>query len=76
MTSVPENIVKLEKKISQLEIEKQALSIENKKKNEDRIAEIDKKLADIREKYNAQKSDWEEDRKSLIQIKEINEKIR
>lgn len=76
MTSVPENIVKLEKKISQLEIEKQALSIENKKKNEDRIAEIDKKLADVKEKYTAQKSDWEEDRKMLVQIKEINEKIK
>lgn len=76
ITSVPENILKLEKKISQLEIEKQALTIENNPKNFNRIDEIDKKLSEIKEKYTVQKSDRESDKKLLIQMKEINEQIK
>jgi ATP-dependent Clp protease ATP-binding subunit ClpB len=76
MTSMPEDIIKLEKKIGQLEIEKQALSIESKKKNQERISEINKDLAEIKEKYNIKKSERESDRKLLIQTKEINKQIK
>ncbi|HRX63939.1 MAG TPA: AAA family ATPase, partial [Candidatus Absconditabacterales bacterium] len=76
MTSMPEDILRLEKKISQLEIEKQALSIENKKKNEDRINEIEKELSNIKEKYNIKKSEREADRKLLVETKEINKEIK
>ncbi len=76
MTSMPENIIKLEKKIWQLEIEKQALSIESKKKNQDRINEINKELSEVKEKYNIKKSERESDRKLLIEIKEINKQIK
>jgi len=73
---MPEDILRLEKKISQLEIEKQALSIENKKKNEDRINEIEKELSNIKEKYNIKKSEREADRKLLVETKEINKEIK
>ena len=76
MTSMPANIVKLEKKIGQLEIEKQALSIESKKKNQDRISEINKELSEIKEKYNIKKSERESDRKLSIETKEINKQIK
>jgi len=76
MTSMPEDIIKLEKKIWQLEIEKQALSIESKKKNQDRINEINKELSEVKEKYNIKKSERESDRKLLIEIKEINKQIK
>lgn len=85
MTSIPEDILKLEKKISQLEIEKQALSIENtpfnkgsrgNNKNESRIQEIEKELFNIKEKYNIKKSERESDRKLLVETKEINKEIK
>jgi len=85
MTSIPEDILKLEKKISQLEIEKQALSIENAplnkggrgdNKNESRIQEIEKELSNIKEKYNIKKSERESDRKLLVETKEINKEIK
>lgn len=84
ITSMPENLIKLEKKIWQLEIEKQALTIESTaiilKNNQsssmkDRIQDIEKKLIELREKYNVARSQREWDRKLLIEAKEIKEKI-
>jgi len=85
MTSMPASIIKLEKKISQLEIEKQAISIEKAPlikggrgdlKTESRIQEIEKELSEIKEKYNIRKSERESDRKLLLETKEINEQIK
>jgi len=76
ITSMPEEVIKLEKQLSQLEIEKQALVMENNKKNESRIAELDKQIADIREQYNIAKSSREEDRLLIIQAKSIKEDIK
>lgn len=78
MTSMPEDLLKLEKRIGTLEIEKSALLAEkdgNKEKNADRISEIEKQLAGIRESYNAAKTERESERKLLIQIKELKEKL-
>jgi len=83
MTSMPPSIIKLEKKISQLEIEKQAISLETahlakgeKIKTESRIQEIEKELSAVKEEYNIKKSERELDRKLLLEIKEINEQIK
>jgi len=85
MTSMPASIIKLEKKISQLEIEKSALLTEsvplNKGdkgglKSQQRIQEIEKELSEIKEKYNIRKSERESDRKLLLETKEINEQIK
>jgi ATP-dependent Clp protease ATP-binding subunit ClpB len=83
MTSMPPSIIKLEKKISQLEIEKQAISLETahlakgeKIKTESRIQEIEKELSEVKEEYNIKKSERELDRKLLLEIKEINEQIK
>jgi len=82
---MPASIIKLEKKISQLEIEKQAISIEKAPitkggsgylKTESRLQEIEKELSEIKEKYNIRKSERESDRKLLLETKEINEKIK
>jgi len=62
MTSMPESLLKTEKEISQLEIEKQALSIEDKKNNAARIQEIEKKLADLKESHKGAKSEREHSR--------------
>jgi len=76
ITSMPEEVMKLEKELSQLEIEKQALVMENNKKNDDRITELDKHIADIREQYNSAKATREDDRSLIIQAKAIKEDIK
>jgi len=75
MTSMPEDLVNLEKKISQLEIEKQALTIDDKKKNADRISAIDKELSELKEILKVKKADREASRSLLMKTKELKEKI-
>ena len=76
ITSMPEEVMKLEKELSQLEIEKQALVMEKDKKNEKRIAELEKEIANIRETYNSAKSAREEDRSLIIKAKSIKEELK
>lgn len=76
ITSMPEEVMKLEKQLSQLEIEKQALVMENNKKNNERINEIEKDIANIREQYNNAKAAREDDRALIIEAKNIKEDIK
>ncbi len=76
LTSIPAPVMKLEKKLSQLEIEKQALLLEKKEKNETRIQEIEKEIANTKELYLKKKAEWESGRNLLIKIKELNDQIK
>jgi len=75
ISSMPEAVLKLEKKITTLEIEKQAISLENSPKSKERILNIEKKLSDLKSEYESKKLERENDRKQLLEIKEIKEKI-
>ena len=74
--------MKLERKIGQLEIEKQALLIEQKEANDtqskrlqERISAIDKQLADLNESYRTEKAAREGDRNLLVETKKIKEQL-
>jgi ATP-dependent Clp protease ATP-binding subunit ClpB len=75
MTSMPDDILKSERKLTQLEVERQALVIENNNANAARINELDKAIAEVKETYNAAKSSREADRSLLIVAKNIKEEI-
>lgn len=76
VTSLPEELVKIEKHIRHLEVEKSALKQEkNNKKTNERIAEIDKILADLKENYQAERSQWEQDRELLTKSKGLKQEI-
>ena len=83
MTSLPDDLMKLERKIGQLEIEKQALIIEQKqwlsdaqaKRQQERLATIDKQLADLNESYRTEKTAREWDRNLLVETKKIKEQL-
>lgn len=75
ITSMPEDLVKVDKLIRQLEIEKEALKFEKWEKNQSRISSIEKELAQQKEEFNKQKSQWEEERKIIFQTKDIKEQI-
>ncbi len=75
LTSMPEEIMKLEKRIRQLEIEKEALKFEEGEKAKDRIKAIEKELAELKEEYNKLKHEWEEDRKLILEAKKLKEEL-
>lgn len=49
MTSMPDDLLKMERKLTQLEVERQALVIENNDDNKTRINELDREIAAVKE---------------------------
>ena len=82
ITSMPEQLVALEKQISQREIEKQALNIEvwrymsdDNKKQSSRLEILEKEIADLKEQYNKMYAEWSDDRKLVFDLKDVTQKI-
>lgn len=73
--SQPEEIDKLERKINQLEIEKVALSKEKDNASQKRLKELEKELADAKEKHNTLYNQWQSERAPLEKINKLKEKI-
>ncbi|MFZ0321483.1 MAG: ATP-dependent chaperone ClpB [Candidatus Sulfotelmatobacter sp.] len=73
--SLPTDIDQLERRATQLEIEKQALKKEDDTNSKDRLAVIEKELAGIREKSNALKANWKKEKDLIARSRELKEKI-
>ncbi len=75
--SAPEEVSNLEKQIKQLEVEKNALSKEDKKNNQNvaRISQIEKEIAELSESFQIAKSSWESAKSHVDRIKSIKDEI-
>ena len=81
ISSQPEELLVLDRKIRTLEIEKESLKMElwdNKKdeKEAKRITEIEKELSWLVEEYNTMKAEWESERQLVIDSKKLKEEIK
>lgn len=75
ISTMPEPMAKLDRQIKQREIEKQALNAEKSKKNDKRLLEIDKELADAKESFSTQQAHREHDRALVLRTKQLKETI-
>jgi ATP-dependent Clp protease ATP-binding subunit ClpB len=73
--SMPTEIDQLERRATQLEIEKQALKKEDDPNSRERLAAIDKELAGIREQANALKARWKQEKELIGRIRALKEKL-
>ena len=73
--SLPTDIDQLERRATQLEIEKQALKKEDDPNSKERLALIDRELAEIRERSNTLKANWKKEKESIARIRELKERI-
>ena len=73
--SMPTDIDQLERRAIQLEIEKQALKKESDPNSRERLAVIDKELAENRERANSLKAKWKQEKESIGRIRELKEKL-
>jgi ATP-dependent Clp protease ATP-binding subunit ClpB len=73
--SLPTDIDQLERKATQLEIEKQALKKEDDTNSRERLALIDKELAEIRERSNTLKANWKKEKDLIARIRALKEQI-
>jgi ATP-dependent Clp protease ATP-binding subunit ClpB len=73
--SMPTEIDQLERRATQLEIEKQALKKESDPNSKERLGVIDKELAGIREQANALKARWKKEKDLIARSRHLKEKI-
>jgi ATP-dependent Clp protease ATP-binding subunit ClpB len=73
--SLPTDIDQLERRATQLEIEKQALKNEDDPNSKERLKVIEKELAGIREKSNALKANWKKEKDLIARSRQLKERI-
>jgi ATP-dependent Clp protease ATP-binding subunit ClpB len=73
--SMPTEIDQLERRATQLEIEKQALKKEDDANSKERLASVEKELAGIREKSNALKARWKQEKDVIAKARALKEKL-
>ena len=73
--SVPEEIDEVERRIIQLQIEQQALEKEQDSASKQRLEKLTAELAELKERANALKATWQNEKTSLTQIGELMEQI-
>jgi ATP-dependent Clp protease ATP-binding subunit ClpB len=65
----------VERKIMQLEIERQALKKEKDKASKERLARLEKELADLKEKSAALKAHWQQEKEAIQALRDTKEQI-
>ena len=76
MNYLPEELQKVQQNIARLEIEKVALKNEKEtKKNQDRIATIDKELNMLKEKEKLLKTNWDEEKEDIQKLSSTKQNI-
>ena len=75
MDSMPTELDVIRRKIIQMEIEEAALKNENDALSQGRLAELRKELAEQREKFNAMKTQWENEKNAIGKVQQLRERI-
>ena len=73
--SVPEEIDEVERRTIQLQIEQQALEKEEDKASQQRLEKLTAELAELKERADALKAAWQNEKANLTQIGELMEQI-
>ncbi len=73
--SVPMEIDEVQRKVMQLEIEREALKKEKDKASIERLKKLEKELADLKAEVKEKSLHWENEKKSISKIREIKEQI-
>ena len=75
LNSLPTELDEMQRHIMQMEIEEAALKKETDNLSRERLATLQKNLAEQRDVFNAQKAQWENEKKAVDGLKVYREKI-
>jgi ATP-dependent Clp protease ATP-binding subunit ClpB len=75
ITSKPEQIDELDRRILQLEMEKLSLGRESDAASKDRLERLEKELADLCEQQSALNAQWQKEKGSIDELSSIKEEI-
>ncbi|TAN20826.1 MAG: ATP-dependent chaperone ClpB [Acidobacteria bacterium] len=75
LDSRPVEIETLERRLTQLQIEQTALEKEKDKASKDRIGEIEREVADLRERVGALRTRWENEKDEIQKVRDLKAKL-
>jgi ATP-dependent Clp protease ATP-binding subunit ClpB len=75
MDSMPTELDVISRKIIQHEIEEAALKKESDKLSQERLATIQKELADMRSDFNEKKAQWDNEKNAIGRVQKLREEI-
>ena len=75
ITSKPAELDELDRRIMQLEIEREALKQEKDPASKERLKKLEQELADLQERRNALAARWEAERQVIDELRNIKEEI-
>ncbi|HEV2462479.1 MAG TPA: ATP-dependent chaperone ClpB [Acidobacteriaceae bacterium] len=73
--SVPTEIDQIERDATSLEIEKAALKRETDKNSKDRLKEVDRELATLREQATGLRARWQKEREAITRLSDVKKQI-
>ncbi|MDP9349032.1 MAG: AAA family ATPase, partial [Gemmatimonadota bacterium] len=73
--SLPQEIDEVERRIVQLEIERQALSRESDPESRERLERLEHDLAELREKSSGMKAQWQSEKQVIADLREMKERL-
>ena len=75
LDSMPTELDEQRRKIMQLEIEESALKKETDNLSKERLADLQKELAELRDAFNTQKAQWDNEKHSVEKLQKLREQI-
>lgn len=75
LDSMPTELDELSRKIMQMEIEEAALKKETDRLSQDRLADLQRELADFHDLFTTQKAQWENEKASVEKLSSLREEI-
>ena len=75
LDSMPTELDEQRRKIMQLEIEESALKKETDNLSKERLADLQKELAEMRDTFNTQKAQWDNEKHSVEKLQKLREQI-
>ena len=75
LDSMPSELDEQRRKIMQLEIEESALKKETDNLSKERLETLQKELAELRDTFNAQKAQWDNEKHSVEKLQKLREQI-
>ncbi|MGN0418498.1 ATP-dependent chaperone ClpB [Anaerostipes faecalis] len=75
INSLPAELDEVQRKIMQMEIEEAALKKEDDRLSKERLEELQKELAEMREDFKARKAKWENEKASVEKVSKLREEI-
>ena len=75
LDSMPTELDEMRRKIMQMEIEEAALKKENDRLSQDRLIDLQKEMAELRDEFNTQKAQWDNEKNSVERLQKLRGQI-